>query len=137
MELINNNIRGGTSCIFQPFARANNVKLLPVELPQHLQHCKSLHDDVVEGDPHDWTTLPTEYADWCKENGFDHTKETSWIAYVDVNSLYPTCMTMKLPIGDYKEETLFQTNAARLKHIDRLLKSYRNEDDRGYFVEES
>ncbi len=48
MDLILKNIRGGVSCIFQPYAKANNWRCLPRDLPPELQKYSSLHENVRE-----------------------------------------------------------------------------------------
>ena len=34
--------------------------------------------------------------------GYNWQEDTTWLAYVDVNSLYPTAMCEMMPEGDYK-----------------------------------
>ena len=100
METINNNIRGGTSCIFQPYAKANNPRVLPKTAPGIP---KEQHDRIRAGFETDWTAFPSDYKEWCKKEGYDHEAEVSWIIYIDANGLYPTTMCMPLPIGDYQK----------------------------------
>ena len=100
MSALNRNIRGGASCIFQPYAVANNPRVLPKICPPSFPQEK--HDFIRQGNPVDSSSLPREYLDWCKAEGYDCDAELSWIIYIDANSLYPTCMAMPLPIGDYK-----------------------------------
>ncbi len=81
METLNNNIRGGASCIFQPYAAANNPRILPKlgapSIPQEQ------HDRIRRGEAVDWDALRKEYLEYCKEHGYDHDSELSWIIYSD------------------------------------------------------
>ena len=136
MSRINENVRGGVSCIMQPFARANNPRVLRT-LPPELDEFKALHLKALAGDDLEWPSLPKPFLDWCQENGYDHEQPLSWIIYLDANSLYPTTMTMPLPIGDYKEEWLPADGVDRVKHVKTLLELYTDEQSKGYFVEVS
>lgn len=67
-------------------------------------------------------------------NDFDPNLPTSWISYVDVNSLYPTIMTMSLPDSGYSSVELPDGESERLDFVHKLLSSYTNEDLYGYMV---
>ena len=133
MEAIHEGIRGGVSCIFQPYASANNPRVLPALPGEH----SDLNEKVRSGEAVDWHSLPSDYVEWCKTHGYDHTKPRSWIVYVDANSLYPTTMTMSLPTGNYKNETLPTTTAERVQLATELALHYSDDDLRCYFVEVS
>ncbi len=136
MNKLNGNIRGGVSCIMQPFAQANNPRVLR-SLPPELDEFSELHAKALTGDDLEWPSLPPAFLAWCKDNGYDHTQPLSWIVYLDANSLYPTTMTMALPIGDYKEERLPENPAERINYVKTLLDLYTDEQAKGYFVEVS
>jgi hypothetical protein len=57
--------------------------------------------------------------------------------YLDANRLYPTTMTMALPIGDYRGDALPEDDAARVKHVKTLIELYRDDQAKGYFIEVS
>jgi len=144
MNDIIKNLRGGVCCIFQPYARANNWRCLPVELPEELEKYRSLHNLVRE---QDWlrglTTeekkksilelIPSKYLEWMKENGYNPLEPTTWIAYVDANSLYPTVMTKALPCSNFREVELPSSVDARLKFLHEELMTNKDEKT-GFFV---
>ena len=101
MDALNNNIRGGTSCIFQPYAKANNPRVLPKTGPASIP--QEQHENIRRGAAVDWDNLPRKYLEWCKLEGYDYNSEMSWIIYIDANSLYPTTMIMPLPTGNYQK----------------------------------
>jgi hypothetical protein len=136
MEAINANIRGGVSCIFKPFAEANNPRVLR-PLPAQLGEFLDFHAMALSGVELDWNVLPREFVSWCKENGYDHERPLTWIEYLDANSLYPTTMAMALPIGDYRLEPLPDDAVARVKHIKTLVELYNDGQAKGYFIEVS
>jgi len=158
MNLLNSNIRGGASCIFQPFARANNPRVLPA-LPPPVEstadgvdrvdrvdrvdgvdgtgELREVHERVRTGCSVEWNRLPLEYVDWCRREGYDYEKPLSWIVYVDANSLYPTTMCMPLPVGDYKHEVLPDAQVARISHVEALMHFYNDDASKGYVVEVS
>ena len=63
----------------------------------------ALHSSVRSGMAIDWGSLPEAYKAFCSKHGYDPAQPTTWIGYVDVNSLYPTAMSMNMPIGAYNE----------------------------------
>ena len=130
MEALNRNIRGGVSCIFQPYAKANNPRVLPKGAPAIP---KEQHDRIRQGEATDWSTLPIEYIDWCKENGYDCHSDLSWIIYIDANSLYPTVMCMPLPIGDYEKLSIQEDEG--LKDLKDILNNYTDDSSTGYLIE--
>ncbi len=130
MDCLNRNIRGGTSCVFQPYAKANNPRVLPKVAPVIP---KEQHDRIRQGHETDWSTLPSEYKDWCKKEGYDHESEMSWIIYIDANSLYPTTMCMPLPIGDY--EKLGMVEGEAVAEVLEILKNHKDSSRTGYFLE--
>jgi len=130
MDTLNRNIRGGTSCIFQPYAKANNPRVLPKVAPVIP---KEQHDRIRQGHATDWSTLPSEYKEWCKKEGYDHESELSWIIYIDANSLYPTTMCMPLPIGDYKKLDIVEGEGVPM--VNEILSSYKDDSQTGYFIE--
>lgn len=133
------NIRGGVSCIFQPYAVANNWKCLPKDVPPDLQHHADLHERVREQNclaGVDKSFLPADYVEWCVEYGYDPRDETTWIVYGDVNSLYPTVMSGSLPLRAYCPVDVPQTSRQdRLEFLHSLLKNYRPENQQGFFLE--
>ena len=135
MNLLNSNVRGGASCIFQPFARANNPRILTAPTP--VPGCDELHERVRNGGSVDWSSLPPDYVAWCKKEGYDRDEPVSWIVYVDANSLYPTTMTMPLPIGDYAKESLPDDHRAKLDHLHNVLENYTDDSSTGYLLEVS
>ncbi len=133
MSALNRNIRGGASCIFQPYAVANNPRVLPKVCPPSFP--QEQHDFIRQGNPVDSSSLPQEYLDWCKAQGYDCDAELSWIIYIDANSLYPTCMAMPLPIGDYQTVELPEPPDDRIKQARDILNQYEDDDRTGYFIE--
>lgn len=142
MDKINANIRGGVCCIFQPYAKANNWTALPAKLPEGLSRYETLHDQVrnkhflsgVNRASVD-ELLPEKYKHWMVENGYNPHEPTTWIMYVDANSLYPTVMSEALPVSGYNKMDLPDTVEARLELLSTLVKSYRRTSSTGYFVE--
>jgi hypothetical protein len=145
MDALIKNIRGGVSCIFQPYGKANNWRCLPKSLPPHLEKYASLHEQVREkdflrgvekrGQKID-EILPPKYINWCIANGYDPREETRWILYVDANSLYPTVMTGSLPLRAFCPVDVPQSSREdRLEFLKLLLKNYRPENQQGFFIE--
>ncbi len=89
MEALNSNIRGGASCIFQPYAAANNPRVLP-KYPEKPIIPQEVHERIRKGHNTIWEELPAEYIEWCRKEGYNWEEELSWIIYIDANSLYPT-----------------------------------------------
>jgi hypothetical protein len=131
MDTLNRNIRGGASCIFQPYAKANNPRVLPKAGPPSVS--EEQHKTIRQGGDVDWSHFPKEYLEWCKAEGYDHDEELSWIIYIDANSLYPTTMCMPLPIGDY--ETVDLEGKDGLERVKSILEDYTDDDSTGYFIE--
>jgi hypothetical protein len=135
------NIRGGVSCIFQPYGKANNWKCLPRNVPPELQHHEDLHEQVREhnclmGVEDKVSLLPEDYLTWCVENYYDPRDETKWLLYIDANSLYPTVMTGSLPLRAYCQMDVPKTSREdRLEFLNILLKNYHRENTQGFFVE--
>jgi hypothetical protein len=61
--------------------------------------------------------------------GYDTAQPTTWILPLDVNALYPTAMTLPLPVGDY---ALVANPSAEL--VKRLIAAYRESNAVGYMV---
>jgi hypothetical protein len=127
MEAINHNIRGGVSCIFQPHSKANNWKCLPATLPPELEQYAKLHQRVRSGNK--LFLWPEDYQSWCKSCGYDVEKPTTWIAYIDANSLYPTVMTMALPHDSFVAEALPPSSEASMEYLQDLLSLYNNDQE--------
>jgi hypothetical protein len=143
MDALIKNIRGGVSCIFQPYGKANNSRCLPKSLPPYLEKYASLHEQVREKDFLRGTEkrgideiLPSKYINWCIANGYDPREETRWILYVDANSLYPTVMSGSLPLRAFCPVDVPQSSREdRLEFLKVLLKNYRPENRQGFFIE--
>ena len=88
MNKLNANIRGGVSCVFQPTALANNWMVLPPvcdvapELHEYMRKNGKLPDNAP-------AQAVIRYSAWASKHGYDLSEETSWLTYVDANSLYP------------------------------------------------
>ena len=123
MDVINANIRGGASVQFQPYAKANNPRVLrPLSgefmatvLTNERAEILALHERIRRGDESAREEASAEHEKYCAENGFDWHKETSWISYVDANSLYPTAMVTNLPTGKYEKVPLTDDPRKRLR----------------------
>ena len=65
--------------------------------------------------------------------GYDQSKTTSWLQYLDCNSLYPTAMLHKLPIGEFEWLELddFKMEAVLLWDIE----AWTPDNDYGYFAQ--
>jgi len=134
MDAVNDNIRGGVSNIAQPYALANNHKVMTPKLPEELERFTEHHAAVRKGLRHE-DEWEEEYETWTKKNGFDRSQPMTWIAYVDANSLYPTVMTMKLPVADYNKLDLSEDYATRMAFVHSHVASYHDNNRMGYFVE--
>ena len=132
MEALNDNIRGGASCIFQPYAVANNPRVLPKN-PETPIIAQEDHERIRMGHDTDWEKLPTEYIEWCKKESYDHDEELSWIIYFDANSLYPTTMCMPLPLSDYEEVKIIDETA--VNDVKKILSEYTDDSKTGYLIE--
>ena len=67
--------------------------LPPDFMDQHTSMTKdewlALHSAVRAGKVIDWCSLPETYKDLCSKHGYVPAQPTTWIGYVDANSLYP------------------------------------------------
>ena len=88
MRDVNENMRGGLSCVCQPVAYANNP------------------------------CLPKYNKD----------EDCSYIMYLDANSLYPSCMTLALPVDNYSQLPLERNPVQQAK---RLCDQYTDDSARG------
>ena len=64
-------------------------------------------------------------------------KDHIWIKDFDANSLYPFCMSMPLPVGNYKLEgglDAGHTQEECAAFLDRMLASYTSESKKGYML---
>ena len=60
---------------------------------------------------------------------YDKNKELSYYKYWDVNNLYASAMSQKLPVNDFKwDEDISEFN-------EDFIKSYNDQSDEGYFLE--
>ena len=69
--------------------------------------------------------------------GYNPDEPTSWLQYVDVNSLYPFAMSMALPEGDFKEvrELPDDSNLSeQLRWLYHVLDEYDDDSERGYLI---
>ena len=99
MKLVNANIRGGLSCAFTSYCKANNP------------NC----------------------PDYIPVDCWSHT----WIKDFDANSLYPYCMAMPLPVGEYFYMGGTDTDNDKdmtLAFLDHLLDTYTPESKTGYML---
>ncbi len=130
MEALNDNVRGGASCIFQPYAKANNPRVLP-KYPEKPIIPQKVHESIRKGHDVEWDKIPDEYIEWCKKEGYNWEEELSWIIYIDANSLYPTTMCMPLPLSDYEAVV---DNIA-VDDVKKILSDYTDDSKRGYLIE--
>ncbi len=70
-----------------------------------------------------------EYVDWCKANGYDFEKATTWFAYIDATSLYSCVMSGYIPIGDYWKESM------SMYELIEKLRTYTDDDPRANLFE--
>ena len=61
--------------------------------------------------------------------GYDNNKKLSYFKYWDVNNLYGWAMSQKLPVNDFKRVEDIS------RFIEDFIKSYNDESDEEYFVE--
>ena len=61
--------------------------------------------------------------------GYDRSKPTSWILPLDINALYPSVMTLPLPVGDYERLTGMTADGVRALMLD-----YHDLSNTGYMV---
>ena len=65
-QMLDEHLIGGLSCIFQPFARANNPKVLPEineedfvdATPVEVDDYRALRKAIYSGKPLDWKAVP-------------------------------------------------------------------------------
>jgi len=83
-----------------------------------------------------FTPIATANNPLCREYIPCDSAEHTWIIDTDATSLYPYCMTMPLPIGDYQKETRFDgcTPEVGLEMLHKLLDEYTPDSNRGYMV---
>ena len=65
---------------------------------------------------------------------YDPTQDTTWITYVDVNSLYPTAMCEMMPEGDYKAVNLDEDPERALIALHHILDNYEDDSTIGYML---
>ena len=78
--------------------------------------------------------VPHLEANNPKVPGYNPEEETTWLAYVDVNSLYPTVMCEKMPESGYEAVELSEDPAQALAALNMLLDNYTNDDEYGYMI---
>ena len=102
--------RGGISMAGHRYCKANNPDLLPEAPEEH----RAVHEKNVKRTL-DKSTAPKEYLHWCKANGYDAAKPTTWIYYIDANNLYGWAMCRKLPHKNFRwvETSEFDAFAAQ------------------------
>ena len=61
--------------------------------------------------------------------GYDTSKPTTWILPLDINSLYPSVMTLPLPVGGY-----VLVKDPSMAMVEGLLHAYEDHSDTGYMV---
>ena len=89
--------RGGISMAGHRYSKANNPDLLPEAPEEH----RAVHEKNMKRTL-DKTTAPKEYLQWCKANGHDASKPTTWIYYIDCNNLYSLPQLGKLPHRNFR-----------------------------------
>ena len=65
-------------------------------------------------------------------SNFDPKKEIWYIIYIDANGLYSSIMNLKLP---YKNLRWVDPDTIDSDKLERMIETYRNEDEIGYFLE--
>ena len=65
---------------------------------------------------------------------YDPTRDTTWLAYWDVNSLYPTAMCEMMPIDSYKAVEVREDPEQALAALHHLLDNYEETDTTGYML---
>ena len=77
MDLVNKNIRGGVSCIFQPFARANNPKCLHLP-PDPFADARGwvTTSELSSGDVVSFRDAPTSLRVWKRSTATSHCPQT-------------------------------------------------------------
>ena len=65
---------------------------------------------------------------------YDPTTPTTYIPYMDVNSLYPTAMCEMMPIDDYKAVKLSEDPAEALAALHHILDNYEDTNTTGYMA---
>jgi hypothetical protein len=84
-----------------------------------------------------YSSLATANNEMCPRAGlpFDPEKPLSYILPLDVNALYASIMTMRLPVGDIREWTDWGRGAACLwEAVARLIRKYTDDSPEAYFV---
>jgi hypothetical protein len=67
-------------------------------------------------------------------DSYDPSQETTWITYVDVNSLYPTAMCEMMPEADYKAVQLDADPERALIALHHILDNYKDDSTTGYML---
>ena len=106
----------------------------PVELISELNGGWDLMNDVnanIRGG------LSNAFVSYMKANnpqvpGYDPYQDTTWMAYIDVNSLYPTAMCEMMPVGGYEAVKLSEDPLAALVVLNHILDNYHDESTTGY-----
>ena len=72
---------------------------------------------------------PLAYAKTPSLPKYNKDEECSYIMYLDGNSLYPSCVTLALPVDDYARVPL-ETNP--VQQAKRLCREYTDDSEWGY-----
>ena len=75
------------------------------------------------------------YGIWASNNGYNQMEDTTWITYVDVNSLYPKQMCKPLPTGKYTIRELALTSTERIRQCQEIVAKHDPNGGTGYFLE--
>ena len=83
--------------------------------------------------------LSNIFVSYAKANnpkcpGYDPYQDTTWLSYVDVNSLYPTAMCEMMPLDNYKAVILSEDPQEALIVLHHLLDNYEDTSTIGYMM---